>query len=79
MSTPTLEWISHWIRLRRREPGLLLSPDTDLYKSGLLDSLGIIELIEALEDEYRIQFTEEEMQSGLTRIKDFDDIIHARQ
>jgi acyl carrier protein len=79
MSTSIPEWISHWVRLRRRESTLELSPDTDLYKSGLLDSLGIIELIEALEDEYRIQFTEEEMQSGLTRIKDFDDIIHSRQ
>ncbi len=79
MSKSTLDWIQRWVADRRKDDNLTLAPDTDLYKAGLLDSLGIIELIEALEDQHDMMFTEEEMQSGLTNVADFARIIASRQ
>lgn len=64
-------WIQTWVRERRNDPSVVMTEETDLYKSGLLDSLGIIELIESLEDEFDLMFTEEQMQDGLTGIADF--------
>jgi acyl carrier protein len=78
MSQTTLEWIQVWVANRRPGESIELKQDTDLYKSGLLDSLGIIELIESLEDHYGFMFTDEEMQAGLTNVSDFERIISAR-
>lgn len=64
-------WIQTWIAQRRNDPSVTITGDTDLYTSGLLDSLGIIELIESLEDEFDMMFTEEQMQAGLTSVSDF--------
>lgn len=35
--------------------------DTDLFKEGIIDSFGYIQLIQFLESEFNIQFTESEM------------------
>ncbi|MDA0979576.1 MAG: acyl carrier protein [Proteobacteria bacterium] len=78
MNQPVTAWITQWLAARRPGDAIALDPDTDLYKTGLLDSLGIIELIESLEDVYGFQFTEEEMQAGLTRVGDFERIIGNR-
>lgn len=77
--TSVKEWIQSWVAARRRDDSIELQPDTDLYKAGLLDSLGVIELIEALEDHHGIMFTEEEMRSGLTNVNDFERIIAAHK
>ncbi len=79
MSDDVLPWIQAWIVKRRRDESISLAADTDLYRTGLLDSLGIIELIESLEDHYGFLFTEEEMQAGLTNIADFERIIASRR
>lgn len=78
MSNTPLQWISDWIKARRQDNSVVILSDTDLYKTGLLDSLGIIELVEALEDEYQFQFTDEEMQAGLTQVAAFEKIILSR-
>ena len=68
-------WIQDWIANRRPGESIQLDANTDLYQSGLLDSLGIIELIESLEDHYQFVFTDAEMQAGLTNIADLEGII----
>lgn len=68
-------WIQDWIANRRPGETIRLEANTDLYQSGLLDSLGIIELIESLEDHYEFHFTDTEMQAGLTNIADLEGII----
>ncbi|MBL6689005.1 MAG: hypothetical protein ISP91_01295 [Pseudomonadales bacterium] len=68
-------WIQTWVSERRSDPSVVITEETDLYKSGLLDSLGIIELIESLEDEFELMFTEEQMQDGLTAAADFAKVI----
>lgn len=78
MSECVVTWIETWLGQRRPEETVSLTPETDLYGTGLLDSLGIIELIESLEDHYGFMFTEEEMQAGLTRVADFERIITER-
>jgi len=75
MHEEVLPWIQVWIANRLPGETVALHADTDLYKTGLLDSLGIIELIESLEDHYGFLFSEEEMQAGLTNIADFERII----
>lgn len=71
-------WIQTWVSTRRNDPSVTITAETDLYKSGLLDSLGIIELIESLEDELDLMFTEEQMQAGLTSVADFAKAIQER-
>ena len=75
MTSSVVTWIENWLMARRPGESVQLTPDTDLYGTGLLDSLGIIELVESLEDHYGFMFTEEEMQAGLTRVADFERII----
>lgn len=70
-SQEIIVWIQNWVSQRRSDPTVIITEDTDLYKSGLLDSLGIIELIESLEDAFNLLFTEEQMQAGLTGVADF--------
>lgn len=77
MSETPLQWIQSWVASRRPGEAITLQPDTDLYQSGLLDSLGIIELIEALEDRYGFMFTEDEMRIGLTNVAGFENIVSA--
>ena len=75
MSNDVTAWISNWLAGRRPGEDIQIGSETDLYRSGLLDSLGIIELIESLEDHYGFQFTEEQMQAGLTRVGDFEAVL----
>lgn len=50
-------------------------PETDLFESGILDSLRMLSLIEALEDTYRIKIRDEDMLpenfSTLSRMVDY--------
>jgi acyl carrier protein len=42
-----------------------INEDTDLFKAGVLDSFGYIQLIKFLESEYEIRFSEEEILSNI--------------
>ncbi len=52
-----------------------ITADSDLFKLGVIDSFGYIQLIKFLEREFNIKFTEEEMLSNvlvsLSHINDF--------
>ena len=56
-------WIQTWLEQRRPGDSIMLE---------------VIELIEALEDEYSFMFTDEEMQAGLTNLADFERIVSAK-
>ncbi len=49
--------------------------DTDLFKEGVMDSFGYVQLCRFLETEFNFRFSEEEMTSNvltsLTRIQEF--------
>jgi acyl carrier protein len=48
--------------LLERELSIRLeAPDTDLIESGLIDSLGLIELLAALEQEFQVALDQEEL------------------
>ena len=40
---------------------LNLDPDDNIMKTGIIDSFGLIELIELLENKYSIQFTDDDL------------------
>lgn len=51
--------------------------EMNFFQAGLIDSLGIIELIEAIESEFKIQFTELNFQERrFSTIKGLAEIIH---
>jgi acyl carrier protein len=46
-------WVTDWVRANNLEPAAvpaLLKDDTDLLSTGLLDSVGFVELLAALEN-----------------------------
>jgi acyl carrier protein len=42
-----------------------ITEDTDLFKAGILDSYGYIELMAHIEETYGVKFTEEELLSNV--------------
>ena len=50
------EWLIGWFK--KRNEGVTISPDTNYIDDGLVDSFGIIELIEEIEGYYKIKFNE---------------------
>lgn len=54
MKDETQNWIMNWFK--RRNTDRTINVETDFYKDGLVDSFGIIELIEELEDHFSIRF-----------------------
>ena len=48
------DWIRAWFE--RRNPGTKISDKLNFYQEGYVDSFGIIELIEAIEDHFSIRF-----------------------
>jgi D-alanine--poly(phosphoribitol) ligase subunit 2 len=40
-----------------------LEPDTDLFRSGVIDSFGFVELVNFLERRFKIKITDEELTS----------------
>ena len=47
------------------EFGEELNADSDLFKAGIIDSMGYIQLIKFLESEFSIRLTEEELLSNV--------------
>lgn len=57
------EKIKNYIVNVSKEKGININHDTDLFSTGVLDSLGFIMLLTFLQDEFGIEFTEESMQA----------------
>ena len=78
MNTAVITWIENWINQRNPGNKVIHDAQLDLYKSGLLDSLGIIELIEGLEDNYSIQFSDEDLRAGFKSIATLEKIVQQK-
>jgi len=66
--------VSDLIRSVLLQKNLKIEPDNNLSDDLGMDSLGAVELINAVEDEYHISVTEEEMQAIKT-VNDAVDLI----
>lgn len=56
---PTVRaWIRDWFE--RRNPELAIQDEVDFYLRGYVDSFGIIELIEEVEEHFAVRFEDEE-------------------
>ena len=56
--------------------GELISPDTNLFVAGVLDSFGFVQLITFLEETYQIKFTDEELLGNqLNSLSDMVEIV----
>lgn len=55
------EWLMSWFQ--ERVPGLELGETENYIDKGVIDSFGIIELIEAIESRFDIKFDQKDMQS----------------
>jgi acyl carrier protein len=53
-------WLVEWFR--HREPLITLAPEANFFVAGAIDSFGVIELIEEVEDAFAVKFTQEEFQ-----------------
>jgi len=69
--------VSDLIRSVLLQKKLKIEPDNSLSDDLGMDSLGAVELINAVEDEYHISVTEEEMQAIKT-VNDAVDLILAK-
>jgi acyl carrier protein len=59
MGKDTTHWLVHW--LKKRNPGLEISGNSKLYDDGLIDSFGIIELLEETEKQFSISFDDRDL------------------
>jgi acyl carrier protein len=55
------DWLMSWFR--ERVPGLELGVNENYIDKGVIDSFGIIELIEAIETKFAVRFDQKDMQS----------------
>lgn len=53
-------WLTEWFH--HREPLITLAPETNFFVAGAIDSFGVIELIEEVEQIFSVKFTQEEFQ-----------------
>lgn len=53
-------WLTEWFH--SREPHITLTPETNFFVAGAIDSFGVIELIEEVEHTFSVKFTQEEFQ-----------------
>lgn len=51
-----------------------LTHESDLFKAGIIDSMGYIQLVKFIEKEFSIKFTEEELLSNV--LVSFDNIVY---
>jgi D-alanine--poly(phosphoribitol) ligase subunit 2 len=54
------EWLRQWFS--ERSPDVQLSSDDNYYEKKAIDSFGIIELIEEVEDSFQIDFSDHDFQ-----------------
>lgn len=57
------KWVVNWFKERNQDPELVIGVESDYYKCGLLDSFGIIELIEEVEAHFSLRFDDSDFQS----------------
>jgi acyl carrier protein len=53
-------WLIDWFH--KRAPKVVLAPTDNYFESGAIDSLGVIELIEDMEQTFKVRFTQEDFQ-----------------
>lgn len=58
-------WIVNWLEDYSEVSGL--NSQSDLYNDALLDSMGIMEFIEAIESQFAFQFSEEDLINPMFR------------
>lgn len=56
-------WIIEWFKEHNSNPQLNIPCDIDFYNQGILDSFGIIELVDAIEQHFTITFSDEDFQT----------------
>ena len=61
MKKDVADWLMQWFE--KRVPSLDLAPNENYIDKGVIDSFGIIELIEAVETKYGITLDQDDMQS----------------
>jgi len=66
MKKEVQSWIVNWFK--RRNPGLAINVEMDFYQDGLVDSFGIIELIEEMESHFSIRFDDTDFKLPSFRI-----------
>ena len=78
MTEQIKDWIIHWFE--KRNPGIDIDASRDYYEMRLLDSFGIIELIDVLEEHFAIVFSDEDFrQAEFRTIQGLSSIIAAKQ
>lgn len=55
-----IKWLATWFA--NREPNIKLNPDDNYFSAGVIDSLGVIELIEEMEEAFLVKFTQDDFQ-----------------
>lgn len=53
-------WLIDWFT--RHAPHIALSPEDNFFSAGAIDSLGVIELIEDMEQAYSVHFSQDDFQ-----------------
>lgn len=61
------------------EFGSDVNEETDLFKEGIIDSFGYIELVKFLEKEFKVKFSDEELVSNqLNTVKNITNIVQGK-
>lgn len=53
-------WLTDWFT--RQAPHIALSPEGNFFSAGAIDSLGVIELIEDMEQAFSVRFSQDDFQ-----------------
>jgi acyl carrier protein len=53
-------WLIDWFK--QRQPELTLADEDNYFEAGAIDSLGVIELIEDIENAFQLRFSAEDFQ-----------------
>lgn len=53
-------WLINWFA--RHAPHITLSPKDNFFSAGTIDSLGVIELIEEMEQTFSVRFSQDDFQ-----------------
>jgi len=74
MESQAQGWLIQW--LKRRNPGLEISGKSKIYDEGLVDSFGILELLQDTETHFSISFQDQELrQQFFKTVDDFAKMI----
>lgn len=79
MNTQTLQWLIEWIR---KKPKSHLFPKekmihVDIFKEGLIDSFGLLELVSEIENRFQLSLTADNLQDPRFRtLEGISKLIH---